>query len=120
MSGVARTWPDPVHAAFVRAMRERADAADQRGLRGRARQLRDILEVEIGCYSGPAVRVEEHLWAYTPCLQGTGELPEGARCIHVRRGLDDIVYPGGVCVEPEAFETFEHAQRALTRSDEDL
>ena len=106
-------WEDPVHAAFVRAMNARAQVYLDQGHAGRARQLRHILRVQVGTYVGPAVRVEESRWAYTPCLQGTGELPGNARCIHVTQGLDDLVYPGGVCVpadEPDAAGLFCHAQ----------
>jgi len=107
----AEWWEDPVHEAFVRAMNARARVYDGQGLVGRARQLRHILRVQVGAYVGPAVRVEEHAWAYTPCLQGTGELPGDARCIHVSEGLDDLVYPGGVCVPADDHtETFCHAQ----------
>jgi len=112
MSTDITTYPNPVHAAFVRAMLERADAADARGLCGRARQLRDILHFDNGSYVGPAVLVEEHVWAWT------GELPDAACCMHVRRGLDNLVFPGGVCIEAVPYESFEHAQVPLTWDDD--
>ena len=89
--------PD-LHTAFLRLLHERAEAAVAWGRLGLARKLAEVFEHSTGDYVGPAVIVSDHewVWAPGPRVPGTSALPGQACCVHESRGLDYVVYPGGV------------------------